>query len=1506
MMQRSFSGNLRLLTKDILLVFTIWILLNYQFVFPVYAQQSASTPHEKFTCDVEQLSAEDSFKILDLLAKGFTGSEFRSALQQDTNKSRERLENSTIIIPIDRERNEATKIELANEKFHLKEALHIANDWIRGPYSFGIVLTDTLRVGRCVDLEDKNIPCPLSGKQLMLRNSATGIKGDFKPLWETFKSMIPGLKDKDPEELSDAEYRRIRELLGLPESAEEDLKLRFAFSDVNDMNLQTYKRIPGKIIPNSILTHTFLAYGQTTCNSADCIISVYSLFDKYYNNWFSMDLVFSTVGPTLFARAKTLFSHIGLTKTFPFRITQTEMAERIRMRLFGPQSYFGKKLRARLKWRATRYPEIGKLRAEISKGQWTSGYDLLTNPGLQQKIVGDWLSSGGWLTKIDDPVIRRELFRYAKDLEKFTKTNAAFVKQARKIYQQKVSKYGFGSAQEIAARIDYGKTVSKALLDYTDSIPLDAPGWFARNAASGLYTLNVKQLGATSPSWLAGDSTYIYDMLNHFSKEGHFAGLPYETAGRSIKTWRLKGFGRQVGEVTFDDLERGFYKYKGYYIKLDSGSFMPVDDWSMPLLKKQMTGPKPIFTEGKTLAGEISPEDFASKLMEARNILNLTLFAPDNAEYLRHALAARGFALRRYSSLLDRALSYQEQFFHNYFRPKGGAKWTALFNLYWLGKRGFNQKFASAYMLPDTWREVRWPLGSSELYNDAFIDFFSHEGSDQGDMFNRMLQVMPWEWVARNVFANFKPLRELYEKLKGGEIRNKVENLAFYATTPQDCLHCGVALRSGMDYSYFLSSFYASRKLDAYILEDVVSEEAKKKGTTIITYTHHTDLEGKEKDVSGSTRISLEEAIKKKETCRDAVEKVTIGAFPSFAKPHMIGGALAFTENLGYMIFGFGGVFGSIVQQLVLAPKLQDCVDVDGGYYTHIFLPTKEDRSDSKAPSQISAETALKGLQSFTDSLTSMFKSNTNSYTSQAAEALDKQVKDFVGGAKQDDIVQANVHMEGPTFGTLEGEQLFSFWFKGETSPTKYKTAGQKIIASDGNLALLVDFANGRILLVDLNGDIIDVITDNNVPARMISTNTNIPADEVPKRYTLIGLPDSNEPLFEMTLDSELIVLVPDVAECILEGIEYQTGLEYANANINRLNLTNVFGKVLAITTDTHVVRAAPEEQRIIAEGVPRIMLHGADVKAVVLTNRTTLLKKDDTNKEVGLFESVQFENGVILYKPDTHELIVWLKRNKQADLSQEYVGGLNLGADKVIDPETFCPVPAVSLAAIPTEPEGIAAYKVEQFNKAMQHVGPFTVLETPTRRFVFFARYEPDGKCAGLECCRNYIRIINKETGEVYEAPIDSFQVTPEGIHIKDAKGNEHNIGLTAEDGRPMVVYNNYPPEPLVSAQGPNGSFWYDPEKGMWHAENAQLLPLLEAFRNGALTQVGPTGQIITRPGDNIMNIQAGLGAGPFNLPSLPTEPFMLVVYMCSLVLTITWLRCVLVKRKKKTKKRH
>ncbi len=439
---------------------------------------------------------------------------------------------------------------------------------------------------------------------------------------------------------------------------------------------------------------------------------------------------------------------------------------------------------------------------------------------------------------------------------------------------------------------------------------------------------------------------------------------------------------------------------------------------------------------------------------------------------------------------------------------------------------------------------------------------------------------------------------------------------------------------------------------------------------------------------------------------------------------------------------------------------------------------------------------------------------------------------------------------------------------------------------------LLVDFENGKIYLIDSEGNILEKIVDNNIATRLISTNTSIPAQEIPQRVTVIRLPDTNEKMFELTMDSELIVYNPDIASCIIQGVEYQTGTKFKDASMP-LNLTPVFGKALAITTDTHAVKAVKAENKIIADGIPRVIAYGNDAKAVVLGNRSTYIVDRKTGRQnVGLFESVQFENGIIIYRPDTKELIIWLKRNKLVELPQEYVKGIAVKPNEFRDAETNCPVPAIDIEAIPSDEESIASAKVDAFNKALKYLGPFNILETPTRRYVFYAKYEPDGKCTGLECCKTYFKIIDKKTGKtLYEAPIESFEVTPEGIRIRDAKGKEHWIKLVADNGVPMLIYNNEAPEPLISAQGPNGAFWYDPEKGRWYAENAQLLPLLEAFRNGALTQASQ-GTIVTKPGDNIMNIQAGFGNQGLALPSAPNTETAIIAYAILFIASFLGLR--------------
>jgi len=154
-----------------------------------------------------------------------------------------------------------------------------------------------------------------------------------------------------------------------------------------------------------------------------------------------------------------------------------------------------------------------------------------------------------------------------------------------------------------------------------------------------------------------------------------------------------------------------------------------------------------------------------------------------------------------------------------------------------------------------------------------------------------------------------------------------------------------------------------------------------------------------------------------------------------------------------------------------------------------------------------------------------------------------------------------------------------------------------------------------------------------------------------------------------------------------------------------------------------------------------------------------------------------------------------------------------------------------------------------------------------------------------------DYFKILDKETGETYESKIDSIKQTPTGVEIKTEDGKTHKLDFFAENGIPKIKYNDGPSETLLSAQGKNGSFYYDPDKGLWYAENGHLIPLLDAFRQqGITTQVNPDNTVSSKSGDNLLNVNIGEGQGtsPFNLPSLPENVTLRTIFILALLFCI------------------
>ncbi|VVB99104.1 Uncharacterised protein [uncultured archaeon] len=225
---------------------------------------------------------------------------------------------------------------------------------------------------------------------------------------------------------------------------------------------------------------------------------------------------------------------------------------------------------------------------------------------------------------------------------------------------------------------------------------------------------------------------------------------------------------------------------------------------------------------------------------------------------------------------------------------------------------------------------------------------------------------------------------------------------------------------------------------------------------------------------------------------------------------------------------------------------------------------------------------------------------------------------------------------------------------------------------------------------------------------------------------------------------------------------------------------------------------------------------------------------------------------------------------------------------DRTPNSETGCPDPALNFSVIPNLSSDFQAKKVETFNTALNHQGPFSVFETPTKRYVISS--EPDPVTGE---CKDHLRVVDKETGKV-EDYVGTITPTPEGLKITTEDGKQHEIKFSEKDGAPFVQLDGNKPELLTSAQGKNGAFYYDPEKGLWFAENANLLPLAEAFREGLAAKVGPGGDASASAQGNVLNLNVGNkdDNNLLNLPSLPENPVAVALFVAMLVVSFAFVQ--------------
>ncbi|PIU21810.1 MAG: hypothetical protein COT15_00365 [Candidatus Diapherotrites archaeon CG08_land_8_20_14_0_20_34_12] len=1572
---------------------------------PIATDMGASA---MLSCATNKLSGIEAQRFLNLLRDGFLGNQLSAGLPDANKFEREKFKDQELALD---KGGKKVNIEVPEDTILPEELTHLLHDTINGPYALGVVLNDTIRVGRCKDYDplkqnklpgnimlnpdkvtyenpdDINSACPLVGKNLMLRNSGEGIIADFQPMWDVVKDIGLGAKDLAKEnvyepakekyygvkdlitggneaeaykadlnkeeqqkesisDLTDEDFTLIRQNFGLDTKTEgPSLESKLALSDENADKVMEFKRKLGKRIPNFVFTNTFNAGFTTNCSvsTSQCTISVYSLFDKFYNQWYSGEMVVSNFGPVLLSRAKKLFNLINLnggetaiTWSWPWLRPFRKVYEHVVAKLYDPinggklAKYLAGRRAGRIYANRQKYPLIGEiLNPLMEPGEWTSKYLMTKGTEFRQWFAKDFLGEKGFLERVMQMprAVRKTFLQTIEDVRNFSRTQGSIYQIAKRKYYKSLNKYGYGSPQEIEARIIAGREGMDAARGY-DEIRLDIGEWaIQKDEGSGLYSYFVKTPdGRFIPIYR--DPAQLNRIEGKFRRDLHFGGEwpadetafmmeKYETSGRNLNLYEIKP-GKFVDTVTVSDIHKNPAIYAEKAVETDMGKFMKADERTLGFLKHN-AGPKVKMFElgGFEKAKELKPEDFAQLYLTSR--MEMSAFSEPwrNMNQMYQSLLQRGVAGRKYTSVLDKAFSDRQELIKDYVNPKGGIKWTAGMYLYWGGKQGFGSEDFAGYMLADKWFTVKWNLGEEAVYNYAFIDFFAQEGSDEGDLFKQILSKLPYDMILNYVAEQYKPVNDIFKKLTGKQIRYKVENLAYYANTPKECkgMQCTISLdrnsmfnqMQGMDYATF---YIASKQMiEAHMLEYATTPEAKKSGTTLIAFSRGLNVKGEGPDTMPEEGINLAKGIKQKNTCRDVVLKFTAGIFPKKWNPSLIGGAMAFGESAIYMVFGFsGGVFASILQQTLMAPQMQNCIDVDGGYYAQIFAPAKEEvdkTKKDKSPSVLSTEKMSDIIKTWTDRASSWFSGvspelstavegakvaqQATSYTASASGKLKEEVESYLKSTHKQDLIQADVSVAGGSTGKLQAQLIFSFWFSGETSPQIYKTQGKKVIGSaDGNVQVVYDYNTGKMykLYKDKDGKQVmeDIITDPNI-VRSDYLNTDSLSNSVPDRYTLASLPMTDTPLFEMNTESDLYVLDAQILECIKQGVMQQTGVPLTSNN-----LREVFGPVTNISTDFYNnVTVWNDTKRIVATGLSPVFVQGMDSKLIILGNRKSYLYGGGNKIPIGNMEGIQFQHGFIVYKHDTGQLLIVLKRNAKAILGQNDVAGLKAKLTTDINPENGCPEPAIDLEAIAVAGSDLKQMKVDNFNKSIDMMGPFKVFETPTRRYIFYAKLE-NGEC------KDYFKVIDKDTGEVLiDAPIKkgSMKQTPTGIEFETEDGKKHTLDFSADNGVPKIKYNGQPGETLIGAQGKNGSFWYDPETGNWYPENGHMLPLDKSFRDGVMTKVDGSTNTTTSTG-GLANVYLGdLGkATPFNLPSLPEELLLLIVYMFSMIAAITIIR--------------
>ncbi|HRS42915.1 MAG TPA: hypothetical protein P5530_03550 [Candidatus Diapherotrites archaeon] len=679
-------------------------------------------------------------------------------------------------------------------------------------------------------------------------------------------------------------------------------------------------------------------------------------------------------------------------------------------------------------------------------------------------------------------------------------------------------------------------------------------------------------------------------------------------------------------------------------------------------------------------------------------------------------------------------------------------------------------------------------------------------------------------------------------------------------------------------------------KTNNYLLENT-SEKNQKVGQTLISFSHHTDYDGTISKQSTEKAIDLVEAREKGETCGQKVTNLTLVGMPigkvipkSFRNHRFVTGSLV-AQHFAYLVLPGSGYLNSFIgpaivsdipMQLMIMPEIHGCIDDEEGLYAHFFVSAQEKERQSKDSKNKVGEAIIDGTNKVEEVIS---KVTSGTELEKGVKAGSEKVKEYVEEQIiEDPIVQTTFTTGGITNTSVDGRLFFiEIGPKTRCVASGYSDKGVEVLKDkDTGIDVTIDKEKGILTVTDENGTRTVIGENSKDFVRLIGDNLGIPAKVIPRSLSYIPLPNNTDPLFEIDAHGNLTVKNAEFFDCLRAGYEAQTGLSMSSTS---KNLTPFLG-ITKLTNNITPAGAYTSNflgNSIIAQGagLPRLIANGNTSKLTILGNRSAIVGPvDGKDNAIGKNISVQFEFGQLIYSEEAKAYIMWVETTTETSGNDIKSLKAEVTKSKAIngcDNEEL----GINFSTTPIKDSDQAAANTEKLNKALEKVGPFQMFDTKTKTFIFYLSDPPE--------CEQRLKIIDKETGEIYDAKISAFEQTPNGISIKTDDGKTHNLEFSAEDGVPRLTYNG-DKETLMSAQGKNGSFWYDPETGNWYTTNGNLIPLNDAFKDGVSFGVDGNGKVVGTPGTNVFNIGSGgsgKGGSGFNIPLTPESKVMAILYM-------------------------